>query len=153
MNKAGIHEIDVMPFVKLLDSPFDTDRNKALLVLMNAANSTSSQQLISQNGHKNLVALLRLKQPNNHEPTYALLKKVSGKDFGPDNADAWADAAKSISELDNCGRAIDDLLATNPEAVFLDDDNLAGFSGNLLLEKIYSWYVNYPGKRMIYYLQ
>lgn len=44
----------------------------------------------------------------------------------------WADAAKSISELDNCGRAIDDLLATNPEAVFLDDDNLAGFSGNII---------------------
>ncbi|KGP63581.1 hypothetical protein EP47_05540 [Legionella norrlandica] len=58
----------------------------------------------------------------------------------------WADQAKSISDLDNCGLEIDNLLATNPDVVFLDDDNLAGFSGNLLLEKIYSWYVNNPGK-------
>lgn len=58
----------------------------------------------------------------------------------------WADKAKSLSDLDNCGLEIDSLLATNPDAVFLDDDNLAGFSGNLLLEKIYSWYVSHPGK-------
>ncbi|HAU1718488.1 TPA: hypothetical protein JBI80_14065 [Legionella pneumophila] len=58
----------------------------------------------------------------------------------------WADQAKSISDLDNCGLEIDNLLATDPDVVFLDDDNLAGFSGNLLLEKIYSWYVNNPGK-------
>lgn len=58
----------------------------------------------------------------------------------------WADKAKSLSDLDNCGLEIDSLLATNPDAAFLDDDNLAGFSGNLLLEKIYSWYVSHPGK-------
>jgi len=37
-------------------------------------------------------------------------------------------------------------LASDPDVVFLDDDNLAGFSGNLLLEKIYSWFVSNPGK-------
>lgn len=58
----------------------------------------------------------------------------------------WADQAKSIADLDDCEREIDILLAKDPDAVFLDDDNLAGFSGNLLLEKIYSWYVNNPGK-------
>jgi hypothetical protein len=58
----------------------------------------------------------------------------------------WADQAKSIADLDNCGLAIDKLLATDPDAIFLDDDNLAGFSGNLLLEKIYSWYVEQAGK-------
>lgn len=58
----------------------------------------------------------------------------------------WADQAKSIADLDNCGLEIDKLLASDPDVVFLDDDNLAGFSGNLLLEKIYSWYVNNPGK-------
>ncbi|KTD07517.1 hypothetical protein [Legionella jamestowniensis] len=58
----------------------------------------------------------------------------------------WADQAKSIADLDNCGIEIDNLLATDPDVVFLDDDNLTGFSGNLLLEKIYSWYVKNPGK-------
>lgn len=58
----------------------------------------------------------------------------------------WADKVQSIEELDNCGLAIDALLAENPDAVFLDDDNLSGFSGNLLLEKIYAWYAKNPGK-------
>ncbi|WP_028388749.1 HEAT repeat domain-containing protein [Legionella fairfieldensis] len=89
MNKAKIHDINVMPFLNLLDSPFDTDRNKALLVLLNAASSTLSKQLIIQKGNKKLVSLLRLKQPNNHDVTYALLKKISDKDFGSNNIDAW----------------------------------------------------------------
>ncbi|HEL9716989.1 TPA: ATP-binding protein [Legionella pneumophila] len=58
----------------------------------------------------------------------------------------WADQAKSITDLNNCGLEIDKLLSSDPDVVFLDDDNLAGFSGNLLLEKIYSWYVSNPGK-------
>jgi hypothetical protein len=58
----------------------------------------------------------------------------------------WADQAKTMADLDNCALEIDCLLATNPDALFLDDDNLAGFSGNLLLEKIYAWYVSHPGK-------
>lgn len=89
MKKAKIHEINVMPFLKLLDSPVNTDRNKALLVLLNAANSSSSKQLIIREGTKQLVSLLRLKQPNNHEMAYDLLKKISGKDFGSHNPDAW----------------------------------------------------------------
>ena len=89
MRKANLHEINVIPFLNLLDSPFDTDRNKALLVLLNAANSALSKQLIIENGHKNLISLLRLKQPNNHDAAYALLKKISNKDFGSHNIDAW----------------------------------------------------------------
>ncbi len=58
----------------------------------------------------------------------------------------WADQAKSMADLDHCGLEIDKLLASDPNVVFLDDDNLAGFSGNLLLEKIYSWFVSNPGK-------
>jgi len=58
----------------------------------------------------------------------------------------WAQQAKSLAELANCEQEIDKLLASDPHVVFLDDDNLAGFSGNLLLEKIYSWFVSNPGK-------
>jgi hypothetical protein len=58
----------------------------------------------------------------------------------------WLDQAKSFAEVGNCGQEIDRLLASDPNAIFLDDDNLAGLSGQLLLEKIYSWFVNTPGK-------
>jgi hypothetical protein len=33
--------------------------------------------------------MLKLKQPNNHNISYQLLKKISGKDFGEDNSIAW----------------------------------------------------------------
>ncbi len=61
----------------------------------------------------------------------------------------WAAQAESIADLDKCGLEIDNLLATNPDVVFLDDDNLAGFNGQLLLEKLYSWYVENPGKGLL----
>lgn len=58
----------------------------------------------------------------------------------------WLDQAKSWANIDNCRLEIDKLLASDPDVMFLDDDNLGGFSGNLLLEKIYSWFVMNPGK-------
>ncbi|MBA2649510.1 MAG: HEAT repeat domain-containing protein [Legionella sp.] len=89
MNKAHIHEINPLPFLSLLDSPYDTDRNKALLILINAANEKKSRELIIQHGKASLISLLRLKQPNNHKDSYTLLKKISGKDLGENNYASW----------------------------------------------------------------
>lgn len=89
MRKAKISQINVKPFLELLESPYDTDRNKALYVLLSASNSALSKQLIIRDGNKQVIALLQLKQPNNHDIAYALLKNISGKDFGAQNIDAW----------------------------------------------------------------
>ncbi|KTD22288.1 Uncharacterised protein [Legionella lansingensis] len=95
MAKAKITQIDVIPFLELLDSPEDTDRNKALYVLLTAAESEPTKKVIAQKGGQRLLALLQLKQPNNHEPAYHLFKKISGKDFGEDNVMAWANWLKA----------------------------------------------------------
>lgn len=58
----------------------------------------------------------------------------------------WANKAESLEELTECKNQIQLLLATNPDAVFLDDDNLTGYSGEVLLEEIYTWYVCQSGK-------
>ena len=58
----------------------------------------------------------------------------------------WSEQAKSMEELAKTGLEIDKLLSSKPDAIFLDDDNLTGYSGRLLLEKIYMWYVTHPGK-------
>ncbi len=89
MHKAHIHQINVEPFLSLLDSPYDTDRNKALLILHNAADSKAVKQLIIRDGKARLIALLHLKQPNNHDAAYTILKQISGKDFGERNYNAW----------------------------------------------------------------
>jgi hypothetical protein len=89
MEKAKINEIDPIPFLTLLDSPYDTDRNKALLVLLQAVGTTKSNDVIAQNGKDRLISLLRLKQPNNQRLAHLVLKKISGKTFAADNIDAW----------------------------------------------------------------
>lgn len=58
----------------------------------------------------------------------------------------WSEQAKSMADLEQSDLQIEALLASSPDVVFLDDNNLSGFSGHILLEKIYSWYVNNPGK-------
>lgn len=89
MRKAKIYDIDVNPLITLLDSPYDTDRNKSLFVLSEATKSTTSKAVIKQQGFEKLLNLLALKQPNNHELAYQILKTISGKDFGEHNLTAW----------------------------------------------------------------
>ena len=56
----------------------------------------------------------------------------------------WNDQAVTMEELEICDNKIQKLLDSKPDAVFLDDDNLVGYSGRILLEKIYKWFVTTP---------
>jgi hypothetical protein len=87
--RTKIKEFDATPFLTLLDSPFLTDRNKALLVLFTAAESEKGREQIIKHGQQSLLALLALKQPNNHMLAYAILKKISGRDYGEKQPDEW----------------------------------------------------------------
>lgn len=89
MQKAQIYDVNILPFLSLLDSPYDTDRNKALWILWSAANLKSSKETLIRYGKNRLILLLHLKQPNNHDVAYAILKKISGKDFGSSNFHDW----------------------------------------------------------------
>ncbi|KTD25395.1 Uncharacterised protein [Legionella lansingensis] len=89
MGLADIHQVDVQPFINYLDSPYATDRNKALGILSEAIESNTAKKMVIKNGEKRLIKLLQLKQPNNHDLAYLILKKISGKDFGEYNILAW----------------------------------------------------------------
>jgi hypothetical protein len=89
MDKEKIRKIEVTPFLNALDSPYVTDRNKALWILKSAVDHPASKKIILQQGGDKLLALLELKQPNNHDLAYIILKKISGKDFGSNNVLAW----------------------------------------------------------------
>lgn len=92
--------IDVSPFLSLLDSPFLTDRNKSLSVLWLVSESPEGKKQIIQSGGDKLLSILALKQPNNHDLAYIILKNISGKDFGEYNIAAWKQWLSSIrSEL------------------------------------------------------
>lgn len=98
MEKANIHDIDVKPFLAFLNSPYTTDRNKALYVL-SAATSPASKQQIIEHSNNQLIALLKLKQPNNHDIAYRTLKEISGKDFGEHNVTAWQQWLTSAQKM------------------------------------------------------
>ena len=58
----------------------------------------------------------------------------------------WTNQASTMEELEQCRTDIRKSLNGAPDAVILDDDNLAGYAGKVLLEEIYSWFVSNPGK-------
>ena len=89
MRSAHITDVDLLPFITLLDSPYETDRNKSLLVLLTVASTQSAQSTIIHHGSDKLLALLKLKQPNNHELVYLILKTMSGKQYGEYDISAW----------------------------------------------------------------
>lgn len=90
MSRSPKTPVDMEPFIEALSSPYLTDRNKALLVLLNMMGTDEAKQKMLEKGGDQLLALLRLKQPNNHDFSYQILKIISGKDFGPMNYSAWS---------------------------------------------------------------
>ncbi len=89
METAKISDIDPMPFIEALDSPYTTDRNKALFVLYAATASEKARLIILHQGGMRLLDLMQLKQPNNHDSAFVILKKLSGQSFTTNDTTAW----------------------------------------------------------------
>lgn len=82
-------DIDVTPFLSLLDSPVLMDRNKSLFVLLMLSESPAVKKRLIEEVGDTLIAILALQQPNNHIIAYDILKKISGKNFGEYDIAAW----------------------------------------------------------------
>ena len=82
-------DVPLEPFVEALDFPATTDRNKSLAVLSNLASRSEYKAEIARQAGSRLVALLRLKQPNNHQFAYDILKQVSGEAYGERDYASW----------------------------------------------------------------
>ncbi|UQA61468.1 HEAT repeat domain-containing protein [Polyangium aurulentum] len=95
VNVAMFHHdvpVPLTPVLKGLDGPTMTDRNKAAAVTWGLVDRPDGQKLHAQvikEAGATLIGLLRLEQPNNHDFAYKILKKVSGKDLGERDYDAW----------------------------------------------------------------
>jgi hypothetical protein len=84
--------IPLTPFLKALDGPTTTDRNKAAAVtwgLIDRPEGTKLYAQVIEEAGPTLLKLLKLEQPNNHDFAYLILKKVSGKDFPERDYAAW----------------------------------------------------------------
>lgn len=94
-----INTINVNPYINLLNSPYGTDRNKALAVLFNASKDPAAKTHIIQNAGHNLLKILELKQLNNHEDAYLLLKNISGKNYSEYDLNAWKNWLSSVQKV------------------------------------------------------
>ncbi len=91
LYKSRITHLDAKPFIALLDSPYLTDRNKALNILLVIAENPAMKQQILQVSGQRIVDLLQLTQPDNHNLAYALLKKITHQRFGDRQFAQWKD--------------------------------------------------------------
>jgi hypothetical protein len=85
------HEVAIPlePIVVALDHPLTTDRNKAAAILDGLSRHDDNKPIIRARAGTTLVAMLALRQPNNHDIAYTILKTISGRDFGPRDVEAW----------------------------------------------------------------
>lgn len=81
--------IPIDALIEALDFPETTDRNKSLVTLVALTTRPGNKEILIRKAGFRLIRLLRLLQPNNHDVAYAILKKISGKDFGELNYKAW----------------------------------------------------------------
>lgn len=89
--KHKIPHLDVKKIIQALDYPYVTDRNKAAYVLLGIikSDSTVDAQVMKHAGHT-LVELLKLKQPNNHDFAYQILKELSHKNYSEYDYKSWS---------------------------------------------------------------
>lgn len=87
--KAKITTLDPAPFVALLDSPISSDRNKSLFLLAQLAQSKRGKTYLIHHADIPLLTILAMKQPNQQEFAYMIMKELSGQDFGEHNLRAW----------------------------------------------------------------
>jgi hypothetical protein len=84
--------IPVEPIIEALHFPATTDRNKAAAILSGISSRPLSahvrDQIVAGAGEV-LADMLALKQPNNHDYAYKILKDLSGRDLGEHDVDAW----------------------------------------------------------------
>lgn len=89
LYKSQRKDIESQPYLSLLESPFVTDRNKALAILIVLADNPAQTTKIIQRGGESIVNLLQLTQPDNHDLAYILLKKLSYHSFGETDYAQW----------------------------------------------------------------
>jgi hypothetical protein len=84
-------EVDfpIHDLIVALDFPSNADRNKAAYTLSGLADQQRYRDAIRADAVPPALRLLRAEQPNNHDPAYEILTKVSGETFGERDYAAW----------------------------------------------------------------
>jgi hypothetical protein len=96
--KAHISDVPVAKIIKSLYSCNTAERNKALIFLNELAKEPKYQTAIIEQAGEQLMTLLELRQPNNHDFAYQILRKISHKDYSDKDYAKWQLWLKHVSD-------------------------------------------------------
>jgi hypothetical protein len=82
-------DFPVHDLIAAMDFPGTSDRNKASYVVDALADQPRYRDTIRAEAVPTALRLLKLTQPNNHEPAYEILTKLSGEQYGERDYAAW----------------------------------------------------------------
>ena len=82
-------DFPVRDLIAALDFPSSSDRNKAAYTVAALADQPKYRDAIRADAVPAALRLLRLQKPNNHDPAYEILTKVSGEAFAERDYTAW----------------------------------------------------------------
>lgn len=82
-------EISLEPILQVLKFPNTTDRNKAGYTLVYLSQIERNKPVIIHAAGFTLFEMLKLLQPNNHDPAYQVLKNISGQHFDRRDYASW----------------------------------------------------------------
>ena len=98
--KHKIKDLDISRIFKALNYPYVTDRNKASYVLLGVVqNDPSTHATVIMQSGQSLLELLKLKQPNNHDFAYSILRVLSNKNYGERDYKHWEQWIKQQQDI------------------------------------------------------
>jgi hypothetical protein len=90
LAQRGAHvDFPIRDLIAALDFPSSSDRNKAAYTVSALADQARYRDVIRADAVPVALRLLKLEKPNNHDPAYEILTKVSGEAFGERDYAAW----------------------------------------------------------------
>lgn len=99
------HKVKAPPLNKIIQAlnyPYVTDRNKAAYLLLSVArNDASTHDEIIKSSGDTLIKLLKLKQPNNHDLSYQILRTISHRNYADGDVKSWREWIKEAHKNDD----------------------------------------------------
>jgi hypothetical protein len=89
MMKLKDADFPIQKAIDALDYPTAYDRNKATVILLALSAQPRYARYIMHNAKTQLLALLKLEQPNVHNMVYMILRTISGLKFGERDYASW----------------------------------------------------------------
>lgn len=89
LEKVKTTDFPILDAISALDYPNESDRNKALYVVLSAVKQPAYAHFVINNASKNILDNLKMLQPNLHGNAYELLQKLSNEKYGDRDYLAW----------------------------------------------------------------